>query len=526
MFNIGAIIAAAGDILDLTGRGLYDCDFADIKPQPNIRDLRLAFNNLSDPAILSLFPNAVCVDISGNEFRSVPANVHYKSFIASHNKLTVLPTADYVKADHNALCHIKSSAIIIDVGHNPLCELDAPNAMTIIADHCLLTVLPANKYNLCVLDISFNRIHEFTGHWPKLLVLNINGNKLETFTADLPKCVELHASDCGLLEMTVDAPQMAQADLSHNFLSNAPNWLNLIVLNMADNYVEILPNYLLLQSLDASRNNLHTVQQWPAIVHLDLSHNKFESFIGQEWSGLKYLDVSYCNIVSTTFADWPDLLYLNISHNKCHRSAGFRDWSQLSELRASYNELSDLSELYGKVVDPQFEKTGVRLNLKYVDISHNKYTSPLPEWRAEYIDVSHNKLNLHMIGAWICGDELRFTFGEDEAWKITSQLPDWPANYINISHNNLNIRLPMWQAQYINVSNNNFGGSGDRRVGHCTAMLPMWPNVRVVNMQYNNIKSVSYWPTLHYMLIDGNPITLNSDEKACSIGKSALDIVM
>jgi Leucine-rich repeat (LRR) protein len=250
-------------------------------------------------------------------------------------------------------------------------------------------------------------------------------------------------------------PQLTHLDLSDNLLSGpfAIPWNQLKYVDLSDNDLEwrqfTFAGSDNLEHLDFSHNRMVFYVWGPPgngpLRYLDLSHTQVPTF--PDISGfqqLEYVDLSYCNLSDQNgpvpfLNALSALKHLDISHNRLgqYSDALF----MVSGLTAL--EYWDLS--HNRLAFQQPVSIPDAVDLKHVDLSHNKITGPIDftsNTNLEFIDVSHNALT------------------QEPMQQNLSAL-----QYYDVSHNNLQLgyldRFSSATAlEHLDASHNKLGGQG------------------------------------------------------------------
>jgi hypothetical protein len=208
-------------------------------------------------------------------------------------------------------------------------------------------------------------------------------------------------------------------------------------------------------------------------LELDLSNNNLSGTIPDSLSDVPLMGLTLAHnllegSIPPSFTNMNLLKVLNVSHNNLIGAVQFDELLQLQYLNTvdvSYNRLQ------GTVSVPLNVERSI---LRYLDISHNRFVRDMPSvgylFSLEHLDVSHNVLygSLPELGR-----NLQYI-------SVASNKLLGPTNSLSL--------IGGWDKSVknlvIDVSSNNFEG-------YFTLDERQWPNIKSVNISFNDFKGIS-----------------------------------
>lgn len=316
------------------------------------------------------------LDISSEELREIPIDLYCDEiaqtklsylvlFDASFNKITDLPSADYVSI------HLQQKNKGGKGGVNPA-YTSFLYWMTSLRD----------------MKLTSNRLVTLPNEFHSM-------KSLEIFEASSNRLTSLPDSFCELIKLQ-------RLDLSCNHLTTLPmeigNCVALKYISLHSNSLQSLPvsigRCMRLEYFDASNNQLRElpeeIQYLVSLTHLDLHHNSLHALptsIGQLIS-LAYLNlaVNYITFLPPSFSTLTSLQYCDLTSNEIVASTNrFNQCGKLQSLVLHKNRLNQL-----------FADLGFCVSLERLDLSNNQISS-LPREIGLLVNLMELKLGYNLM---------------------------------------------------------------------------------------------------------------------------------
>ena len=341
---------------------------------PNLRELRLAGNEIKEISPECSFPQLKTLDLSMNIFKEFPKLANFA------------PTLEIINLSFNVLTSfpedIPESITKIDVSHNKISVFE--------------TSLEKN-INLTTLDISFNEIKNLPLLPENLETFNCENNQIEYNGDVVIKMLKLQTFQCSYNNISqIPKLQNCKANtliLTHNKLEaiNTENLGTLITrLDFTSNIIKEIPESVFqidkLQTLNLTNNCLTKVPdniKCSSITSLYISQNDISSLPLQ-------LPVSLITIeaIGCKFTEFPDQLtelnrlsYIDFSNNQISEIKRFPPTCR--HIGLSCNNLQTIPDIPDSVT--------------FLDLSHNKMKELKIKgdfMMIQELDISHNNLDV------------------------------------------------------------------------------------------------------------------------------------
>ncbi|XP_058794636.1 insulin-like growth factor-binding protein complex acid labile subunit [Phymastichus coffea] len=273
------------EVLDLSNNAIDDLDFEFQKSYPQLHDLRMSHNNLSDSinGTLTLLTQLRHLDLSCNYFNLYDENFKFLTQLItlnlSHNAIEVL---EKKKFPDNLTC--------LDVGFNSL------------------TTFPNNLGKIQTLNLEYNKIRNFdnfTSELTELKYLNISGNLLKNLP-DTPffylKTVDLSFNNFEIIPPALNNknyPALENLILSENPLQKIEFYSNLDIKSLIIRNINHLTQIHEKAFRKLNKNSNHC-------VNLTLANNNLSDI---HENTLKGLNLCFLDLKNNQFSYLPKKMF-------------------------------------------------------------------------------------------------------------------------------------------------------------------------------------------------------------------------